>query len=967
MSKQTKITCVLLALLVTSALTAQAGSLSPGLQQAAHKYAFDHDTDSLVEVLVFFDDYDLKNATARLKGATDISRTRRLKAVVKQLKSFQAPGKDEVLAFASSGAGAVITEYWITPSIKTRVAVSRLERLSELDGVKLVVENALLTYEPPVTSVPALSTSTAGVSTELSLLGVTELWKRGLKGKGRLVCNFDTGVEQTHPALATKWRGTHSSLSSSWFSKVAPDVIPYDSIGHGTHTMGIMVGAVEADSFGVAPEAEWITAGVVDQGRTLSMTLADIIEAFQWTLNPDGDENTTHDVPDVILNSWGIPKGLFLPCDDTFWGMIDYVEAAGIVTIFSAGNEGPDPETLRSPADRATTPINSFAVGAVDNNKVIAAFSSRGPSSCDNTKIKPEVVVPGVNIRSSYKGGGYYIQSGTSMAAPYVAGLVALVRQYNPDATVEDIKYAFLAAAEDLGPAGDDNAYGHGFLNASRVLDYIPAHVSEELEVVGYQVSGDGIAAPGELFGLQLVLDKNASGYDSIIGTIEPVDDNGVMVVTATADFSFGSTLATVVNEPPFEIWFDSNLYNGQPVQFELLLSTETVVGFDTLAFTLVAGLEPAGEIGTHDNGRIRISVSDFGQFGFAPGSIYNVQGDGFCVDNSGNVLYEAGLILATESGRLVTAIRDEEGQLKSSGFSPVRQLTEEWVGPDEGAHRTAMFADDKGELPVAVKQETVHFDSIDDEGFLVIRYTLTNNSPQRISDLHLGFFSDFDLSDGDVIHLDYARNLLYQTDAAGLYVGIVAIKNISSFHSFVNGSTKTGFTDDQLLQAMSGADQVDEYLSGDLMTMISSAPMVMEPQKSSEVAFALIVGYDLYQLYDNAARAVEKYNLVASFDPIGEDLLPDEVKLYQNYPNPFNPTTTISFSVIRAGDFSLDVLNLLGQRVTTLYTGHLTTGMHEFEWDATDDRGQRVASGVYFSRLKGASTSQSRKMLLIK
>jgi hypothetical protein len=380
-----------------------------------------------------------------------------------------------------------------------------------------------------------------------------------------------------------------------------------------------------------------------------------------------------------------------------------------------------------------------------------------------------------------------------------------------------------------------------------------------------------------------------------------------------------------------------------------------------------VAGLEPAGEIATHDNGQIRLSVSDFGQFGFAPGSIYNVQGDGFCFENSGNILYEAGLILTSEDGRLVTSIRDEEGQLKSSDFSPVRQLTDGWVGPDDGVHRTASFADATGEVSVAILQETVHFDGDDDGGLLMVRYTLTNNSPQIISGLHLGFFSDFDLSETDVIRFDEARNLLYQTDDGGLYIGIVGLKNVSSFQSFDNGSTKTGFTDEQLLMATSGAGQVDEYLSGDLMTMITSTPIMMEQQKSTELAFALIAGRDLYQLYDNAARAKEKYSLVTSFDSNEGESLPDEVRLYQNYPNPFNPTTTISFSVIKAGHFSLDVVNLLGQKVTTLFTGHLTTGMHEFEWDATDDSGQQVASGVYFSRLNGATSSQSRKMLLIK
>jgi subtilisin family serine protease len=243
--------------------------------------------------------------------------------------------------------------------------------------------------------------------------------------------------------------------------------------------MGLLVGAVDNDLFGVAPGAEWITAGVIDQGRPNNATIYDILMAFEWTLNPDGDTNTTNDVPDVISNSWGIPKGLFEHCNEIFNIAIDNVEAAGIVVVFAAGNEGcypPNncttfnvPRTLRSPADRASTPINSFAVGAISNSKTIANFSSRGPSSC-NGAIKPEVVAPGVRVRSSYRG-GYTDMSGTSMAVPYIAGLAVLYRQYDPDASVEEIKNAIINSCIDLGPLGEDNAYGYGLPDASRLLD----------------------------------------------------------------------------------------------------------------------------------------------------------------------------------------------------------------------------------------------------------------------------------------------------------------------------------------------------------------------------------------------------------------------------------------------------------------------------------------------------------------
>jgi hypothetical protein len=960
--KKTAILTAVTLLAIT--ITSHASGLSPGLQKAAQFGA----ADSLAQVVVFLDDYPVAQGVFKLSQTAELNRGQRVKSIIRQLKSYSAPNERGILSYLSAHSVGDIKRHWITPAVTTTLPVRHLEALSELDGVKMVVENALLTYDPPVDISPVLSTSTASVSGELEVLGVPELWNRGLKGKGRLVCSFDTGVEQAHPALASKWRGNHAPLTASWFSKVAPDTLPYDPVGHGTHTMGIMVGATEADSFGVAPEAEWITAGVIDQGRTLSMTISDIIEAFQWSLNPDGDENTSDDVPDVILNSWGFPKGLFTPCDDTFWGMMDFVEAAGIVTIFSAGNEGPDPQTIRHPADRASTPINAFAVGAVDNSKLIAEFSSRGPSSCDTTRIKPEIVAPGVSIRSSTKGGGYVLMSGTSMAAPYVAGLVALIRQYNPEATVEEIKYAFIEAAEDLGAAGKDNAYGNGFIDASKVLDYIPQPASEEVEIVEYYISDDGIAYPGEDFGLQLQVSSSVPGLDFAYGTLAISGTDGLVTGNATAEFDFAAGGGYALNSTPFDIYFERDLYNGQPVFFKLVVSSVEANYLDTLDFEISAGISPKGTIATHDNESIKLSVSDFGQFGFAPNSIYNVQGEGLCLDGSDNLLYEAGLLLGLGSGQLASSIRDEQGLMKVSDFNPVRELTDATVGVDGGIHRTAVFTDARGDLNISVTQESVHFDTGDELGFLIMDYTLTNNSLDRMPDLHFGFFADLDVSSDDEVYLDDIRGIIYQTDGNGTWVGVVGIENVASFRSMTNGSTKTGFTDEQLSSMLSaGTDDVNDEISGDLMFMIASRPLLLDPRRSADVVLAIVMGHSLAELYENADKARAKYEFMATLTDEGDQAEPDDLKLYQNYPNPFNPSTTISFSVLEAGPVSLEIINILGQRVRTLYEGDLTVGLHRFDWDGTDRDGRRVASGVYFCRLHGDSSSQSRKMLLMK
>lgn len=944
-------------------------ALSPTLQKMV-SHPTDSDSDSLINVVVFLEDHQVREAVSRAGHTPFLKRDFRIRSVVDMLKSFRAPGGDSIRRFLEDYSSSAIVQHWIVPAFTATIPLSRLQSLAALNGVKLVVENSPMTYEKPVdiADAPALS---ASVSDGLALLNVPYLWSRGLKGKGRLVCSFDTGVEQSHPALASQWRGNHVPLSAAWFSKVAGDALPSDKVGHGTHTMGIMVGMAVTDTFGVAFEAEWISAGVIDQGRPLSATISDILEAFEWALDPDGDPNTTDDVPDVILNSWGIPKGLFAPCDETFFAAVDNVEAAGIATIFAAGNEGPDPKTIRNPADRASTPINSFAVGAVDNNKIIAGFSSRGPSSCDASQAKPEVVAPGVAIRSSYKGGGYMSMSGTSMAAPYIAGLVALMRQYNPDATVEEIKNALVQACTDLGPTGEDNAYGYGLPDASKLLDYLPAPTAPQFNIAAMMVSGDGIAAPGEEFDLQLLLHNPAGNIETVVGTIAPVNNDSVILVHDQAIFFFGEGGTTALNTSPFRIFFDSAFYHGQDISCLLFLESSGGMDLDTLHFAITVGIAPKGSIASHSTTQIEVSVSDFGQYGFAPGSIYNLQGEGFRYNGSQNLLYEAGIILGRNPLQLSSAVRDSLGSLAPPDFVPVEPLTSGWVDTGGGFHRRACVVDNQSEIPIpiTVTQQTTSFPNLNDNGLLIVKYYLRNDSIEKLTNLHFGFLADFDLMGGsEYCTYDDTMSLLHQESDSGPAVGLLGLKNVTSFRAFANGSSKVGFTRTELFDLISSGDvDVDNTLLGDMLFIVSSGPFTIHPGDSIEVALALVAGHDVASIYANAAAAKERFDLSTDVNDDDNEPLPLSFELHQNYPNPFNPITTISFSLPAGGEVSLEVFNTLGQRVKRLHAGQLPAGTHTFEWDATDARGRKVASGVYFYRLTSAKFSQTRKMLLLK
>ncbi|OGC90841.1 MAG: hypothetical protein A2W25_12975 [candidate division Zixibacteria bacterium RBG_16_53_22] len=387
--------------------------------------------------------------------------------------STQSQVLDLLNDLEARGKAEKIRNFWISNMISfegTPDAIRQIADRSDVDKVyfDFPVEN----IEPfrGGDAPPMITSHTNG----LDVIHAPQVWAMGYTGAGRIVSNIDTGVDGTHPALSARWRGNNGHPASEcWKDPVQNTPTPTDDGQHGTHTMGTICGrsTTTYDTVGVAINAQWIAAGAIDDGSTI----AQIIECFQWIADPDGNPGTTSDVPDAVGNSWGwspIYHGV-PPCDDTFWSAIDGCENAGVVVIFSAGNEGPGANTLRTPADRATTYYNAFSVGAIDGHAAgypIASFSSRGPCSCatGDMAIKPECVAPGVDVYSSIPGGGYDgTWDGTSMASPHITGSVAIIRQVNPNLDVDTIKDIILQSCVDL-PApgnGEDNTYGHGVLN----------------------------------------------------------------------------------------------------------------------------------------------------------------------------------------------------------------------------------------------------------------------------------------------------------------------------------------------------------------------------------------------------------------------------------------------------------------------------------------------------------------------
>ncbi|WP_460755807.1 S8 family serine peptidase [Myceligenerans cantabricum] len=339
----------------------------------------------------------------------------------------------------------------------------------------------------------------------IEAINADDLWAQGITGEGIVVSNVDTGVDRGLTSVRDAYRGVTSGSDYNWYDAAGEGLsAPGDSDGHGTHTMGTMIGGAASwngtrRAFGVAPDAQWIAAN----GCADLCADAALISSGQWILAPtrvDGSAPDPAERPHVVNNSWGYS----FSTDPFMEDVITAWEAAGIFSTFANGNDGElGCDTSGAPASRSA----SYAVGALQVSGTVAEFSSRGPGQGGD--VKPDITAPGVGILSSLPGGRLGRLSGTSMAAPHVAGAVALLWSAVPElvgdvprtrAILDDsaVDVGGSAALGCGGTADDNNVYGEGTLDVLAAYDLAQAmefDVTPDPAVTGTATVGQTLTA----------------------------------------------------------------------------------------------------------------------------------------------------------------------------------------------------------------------------------------------------------------------------------------------------------------------------------------------------------------------------------------------------------------------------------------------------------------------------------------
>lgn len=265
-----------------------------------------------------------------------------------------------------------------------------------------------------------------------------------------VVAVIDTGIYTGHVDL-------DGGKVIAWKDYVNGRTSPYDDNGHGTHVSGIIAGTGEGNSSyrGVAPGAALIGLKVLNASG--SGSTSNIIAAVDWCIT----NRTTYNIRviNMSLGSSGSSDGT-----DTLSQTVNKAYNSGIVPVVAAGNSGPKKYTIGSPGAAA----NAITVGSMadpgEKGFFISSFSSRGPTA--DGRIKPDLVAPGHNITSCGRSSStsYVTMSGTSMATPFTAGIVALMIDANPSISPSSVKSILKSTTIDWGPSGEDIDFGSGRL-----------------------------------------------------------------------------------------------------------------------------------------------------------------------------------------------------------------------------------------------------------------------------------------------------------------------------------------------------------------------------------------------------------------------------------------------------------------------------------------------------------------------
>ena len=600
--------CLIIAL-VTSITTNAQNVIDPELQSILNQ----KDNERISINIIF--KAQLDRTDLRERSSQYIDKETRRQAVIKELKNFSAETQYEVFSIIKSSEGknevTDVVSHWLTNAITCSATRDIIEELAKRDDILLIgyngERNALL-EESRGGAVRAGKEITDNVVQ----VNAPQVWDMGYTGKGVLVAILDTGVNYEHPDLADHLWDGGAEYPNHGYNSYDGSVETIDRRGHGTHCAGTICGdGTKEKKTGVAPDVTLMCVKALnDNGNTNANA---IIAGMEFAVEHGAD---------VLSMSLGIAKSSIADRTMLRQTCVNVLEA-GVIASVAAGNEGeaqngnPVPDNIRVPGSCPAPWIHPdqqenaggtscvVSVGAVDKKDKVASVSSRGPVTWQETPyqdylydpgiglIRPDICAPGVNVVSlNYLDDGYTIMTGTSMAAPCVAGVISLMLEKNPELTPAEISEILETTAVKLAEK-KNNDTGSGRVNAFAAVNAIVIGDVVIKQVSYTDENNNGVINAGEEIKLFVKFENTSDkSYDNITAKLTCTNDlvnitNNVAEIEsieANQIFDVEDIFGFVVDdkiEDQEKFYFDVEFYNGDDriasTRFSLVITDKNV------------------------------------------------------------------------------------------------------------------------------------------------------------------------------------------------------------------------------------------------------------------------------------------------------------------------------------------------------------------------------------------------------
>ena len=805
----------------------------------------------------------------------------------------------------------------------------------------------------------------------LAVIDAADAWDISQGDTNVVIGIVDTGVDWDHPDLyANIWHNPH------WQSDTT---FPGDSIGwdfgglngtpdnnpvedapiHGTHVAGI-ASAVTNNGTGIA--------SIGFKSKIMAVKTSIGTNDF-LSFGYEGIVYAADNGAKVINCSWGNNAYSKLSQET-----INYAVSKGALIVAAAGNDNSPlpfyPAAYSGVLSVAATSINDTKEYYSDYGYTIDVSSPGGDGS------NP--------ILSTWQEETYTYLTGTSMAAPLVSGLAALVTAHFPNYNPLQVGEQIRVNCDNIDSQNPNyiNLLGKGRINAYNSLAN-----SNSKSVRAYDINfsddppggnGDGVFQPGETISVGIKFRNYLNPTSGLVINLQSKSnyatvDNGIFSVGAVAELDSFNNYAS-----KFTFTISNSVPQNQSLPF--LLNYTDVNYSDFQWISTVANPSYANQSGN----RISVTLTSKGTIGFNDYPS-NMQGEGFHFMEQpngtfgSNLLFEGALMLGTSATQISDEARGSDANYQDADFSVLQPFILSIPGTISDQQGQAIFNDDGAggsKIGVKVRFRSYSFADPPYDNFIILRYTLTNENSAAINNLYSGIFTDWDFIDGDgsgdTTSYDQTGNFGFAFHKGGNPDAMIATALISSdsygFYAINNNGDDgginiyDGFTDDEKWTTLSSGLSKLHAGGIDISNVTSGGPFSIPAGQSIDVAYAIAGGLNINDLRTAVQNALSKYQLILLDVKNEPNNLPAKFDLSQNYPNPFNPSTTIKVSLPQSSLINLSVYNILGQKVAEIYSGYLQAGNHSFSFASG-----KMSSGVYFYRIESDKFNQTRKMVILK